>query len=259
MTEIVTTKTDGSIWRCPKRNCRAKQSIRAQSFFAGSHLTLQSQVLFLHLWSKEYSGQLIFDDFDYAHATIVDWSRFCRDIALWYVETQYEVAQIGGKGHVVEIDETLVVRRKYNRGRMLTQEWLFGGIERNTNGVWTVFLEFVADRTAETLLEIVCRRIAPGTKIISGGWASYNAIADLGYKHEVINHSLNFVDPIDPTIHTQRIENTWMILKRFLRSKGTNRGPHNWEYICEFIFRKIFPDTFTALISAISLRYPFSQ
>ena len=31
----------------------------------------------------------------------------------------------------VVIDETVIVRRKYNLGRIVDQQWLFGAIERN--------------------------------------------------------------------------------------------------------------------------------
>ena len=36
----------------------------------------------------------------------------------------------------MEIDETVIVRRKYERSRVASkaQVWLFGGVERNTNG-----------------------------------------------------------------------------------------------------------------------------
>jgi ISXO2-like transposase domain len=259
MVEIHTTTTDGRIWRCSKQHCRKKLSIRARSFFAGSKLNLRNQVLFLHLWSKKYTSKQMVDDFGFTLPTIVDWSRYCRDIALWYIETIYETKPIGGIGRTVEIDETLIVRRKYNRGRMLKQEWLFGGVERRTDGTWSFFLEFVPDRTAQTLTEIIMRRIEPGTIIISDGWPSYGGIKDLGYGHQVINHSKNFVDPNDPSINTQRIENFWMHLKRFLKSKGTNRAPHNWEYVCEFIFRRIFSDTFTAMIHTIAQKYPLTH
>ena len=40
--------------------------------------------------------------------------------------------QIGGGGVEVKIDKTQFVRRKYKRGRLLKDIWLFGGIERIT-------------------------------------------------------------------------------------------------------------------------------
>lgn len=259
MTESEYTSGDGLRWRCSKRTCRVARSIRDSSFFARSHLPLKEQMLFIHLWCKGYPASLIESDFEYSHSTIVDWSRFCRDICLWHVEADLDHSAIGGPGHVVEIDESLIVRRKYNRGRMLSQEWVFGGVERRLDGTWNCFIEFVADRTQVTLTEVIKRRIAPGTCIISDGWASYAGLDQLdgyGYIHRVINHSKNFVDPEDSDVNTQRIENLWMLLKRFLRSRGTNKAGFNWEYVCEFLFRKLYVDTYAKFIETISRKYP---
>ena len=39
--------------------------------------------------------------------------------------------QIGGEGCIVEIDETLLVKNKYHRGRLLEyQVWAVGGVVR---------------------------------------------------------------------------------------------------------------------------------
>lgn len=45
---------------------------------------------------------------------------------------QTMVIKIEGPDKIVTIGETLIVKRKYNRGRVLHQQWLFGGIERNS-------------------------------------------------------------------------------------------------------------------------------
>jgi len=45
----------------------------------------------------------------------------------WLINKQ---PQIGGNGLIVEIDEAKFGRRKYNRRRLITGQWLFGGIER---------------------------------------------------------------------------------------------------------------------------------
>jgi hypothetical protein len=74
-------------------------------------------MLFLHLWSKNYSEKLICDDFPFSNKIVVDWSRFCRDLCVYEFENDDSI--IGGPGTIVEIDETVVVKRKYNRGRVL--------------------------------------------------------------------------------------------------------------------------------------------
>ena len=65
-------------------------------------------------------------------------------------------------------------------------------------------------------------------RIISDNWAAYNQIEGLSqgaYLHGTVNHTYNFVDPNDPTLHTNRVENMWMRAKRKLRKQfGTSEN-----------------------------------
>ena len=40
--------------------------------------------------------------------------------------------RIGGPGHTVEIDELAFVCRKFNIGRVVSTQWVFGGIDSET-------------------------------------------------------------------------------------------------------------------------------
>lgn len=75
---------------------------------------------------------------------------------------------IGGSGVVMEVDEAQIGQRKYNRGRFLTGQWVFGGIERGNTANFVVV--FVEARTADMLLEIITRKNRPGTTIMSDCW-----------------------------------------------------------------------------------------
>ena len=44
------------------------------------------------------------------------------------------------------------------------------------------------------------------TIIVSDGWRVYSSLKKHNYIHKVINHSVEFVNSEDPTIHTQTIE-----------------------------------------------------
>jgi hypothetical protein len=55
-------------------------------------------------------------------------------------------------------------KRKSKVGRMGNRQWIFGGIERESK---KCFLEPVANRSSKTLMEIIRRRIRPGSRIIS--------------------------------------------------------------------------------------------
>ena len=102
---------------------------------------------------------------------------------------------------------------------------MFGGIERYSN---KCFLVQVADQRATTLEAEICRYIEPDSHIMSDMWAAYANIDTIGngvYLHSFINHSQNFVHPIDREIHTQTIENTWMRAKRKLKRQfGTSEA-----------------------------------
>ena len=63
----------------------------------------------------------------------------------------------------------------------------------------------VPDRSAETLLPIMQRHLWSGTIVHSDSWAAYRNVHQLALvvQHDMVNHSLNFVDPVTG-VHTQR-------------------------------------------------------
>ena len=93
---------------------------------------------------------------------------------------------------MVEIDESLFVRRKYNRSRIGAEQWIFGGYDLVAK---KGFLVIVPRRDAVTLLPLVQQWVLPGTMVYSDMWQAYNQLGALGYGHGTVNHTLHFVDP----------------------------------------------------------------
>lgn len=117
---------------------------------------------------------------------------------------------IGGKGSVVQIDESMISKRKHHRGhRMANQKWLFGGIDTTTNKVFFVDVE---KRNKNTLFPIILDNIDLGTEIWSDGWAAYQDLPRFGYSHEWVNHKQMYVRP--DGMNTNKIEAIWGALKR---------------------------------------------
>ena len=115
--------------------------------------------------------------------TIVDWKQFCCDVCVPYFLNHPE--PIGDEDRVVEIDESLFARRKYNRGRIVKEQWIFAGYDAiDEKG----FLVPVSARDAGTLLPIIQQWVMPGLIIRSGMWQAYNQLGALGYEHETVNH-----------------------------------------------------------------------
>ncbi len=75
--------------------------------------------------------------------TIIDWKIFCRDIcAIDFINNGQKIGGLYtmifiikyilltlGHGHIVEIDESAFVKRKYNRGSLVKNQWVFGSID----------------------------------------------------------------------------------------------------------------------------------
>lgn len=168
-------------------------------------------------------------------STMVDWTQFFRDVCFDYF--LQNPVQIGGPGTIVEIDESLFARRKYNRGRWVVQKWVFGGWDRDAK---VGFLVYVQNRSANTLIPIIQQYILPGTTIYSDCWPAYNQLNELGYDHRVVNHSRNFVDP-QTGVCTNGIEGMWSRAKsKFKAMNGTSRVLIA-EYLSEFMWTQRFP------------------
>ena len=71
---------------------------------------------------------------------------------------------------VVEIDESVIGRTKYNVGRRRDQQWLFGCIERNTS---KIFIKCVDSRTKQELGGLIKEVIVEDTLVMSDEWPAY--------------------------------------------------------------------------------------
>ena len=185
-------------------------------------MTLEKTVILTYCWARDHLQYHAADEARVSLNTSCSWYEHCRDACEAWLQANPVV--IGGPGVEVEIDESLFFKRKANRGQLRDGHgWIFGGIERNTG---RCFLVEVARRDRATLLPLIVQYIAPGTRILSDEWASYAQIAAIpgqNYSHDAVNHSQNFVDPNDPTVHTQTVEGMWSHVKKYFRQKhGTN-------------------------------------
>lgn len=239
-----------------KTQCAVKIRAFRNTWFEHIHLPIQTVCLFIayHIMLRPPRQQFIMHELNISSSTAVDWASFCRELCTLWVE-QHSV-QVGGEGTVVEIDEVKIGKRKYNKGRLVTGQWIFGGIERTSKNV---FIQPVEDRTAETLLAVIKKWIKPGTTIISGAWKSYNCLNSQGYKHLIVNHAMNFVDP-DTGAHTQNIERAWRDTRANIPRYG-NRSYHYVGYISEFLFRRQhnYENRIMAFFTVMAKMFPASN
>ena len=215
------TKKEGIFyWKCGASACRKTISLKKGSFFENSKLEFKTILFLIYCWIYQLPTKFIIASRlgVSCDKTIVDWKNFCRDVCVEILISDNK--KIGGRGHVVEIDESKFGKRKYNRGRRVDGSWVLGGIDRQTRDT---FFEIVEDRSAETLLPILIKNIHPESIVISDCWKAYSKLSQHFAEHKQINHSLQFVDPNDKKVHTNTIESQWRVLKRnVLPRSGTS-------------------------------------
>ncbi|XP_068240858.1 uncharacterized protein [Palaemon carinicauda] len=243
-------------WRCRNRKCRRKFTMRHKSFFEGSHLEERDIILLTCCWVHRYPQYCV--ELKTQHLgshTLVDWYNFCRGVCEQILILDNK--KIGGPGHIVEVDESKFGKRKYNIGHDVEGTWVFGGIDRETR---ETFFKVVKKRNAETLISALKEHVLPGTTIISDCWKGYGKVKDHDFKHFTVNHSVNFVDPNDPTVHTNTIESQWRVLKRSVLPRfGTQKSLYE-SYFAEYCIRKRYIENsvcpFRAFVQLIKRVYP---
>jgi hypothetical protein len=108
-------------------------SIFKFTYFDNVHLslTLIAEIVLLYLTRPPPRCQFIAKETNVSHRILIDYFNFIREVLIFWAHNNSE--QIGGEGKIVEIDEAKIGKRKYNRGRYLEEQWVFGGIERGSN------------------------------------------------------------------------------------------------------------------------------
>ena len=83
-----------------------------------------------------------------------------------------------------------------------------------------IALFHVEDRKESTLIPLIIDNVEEGSTIMSDKFSSYvniktneSKLEQYGFEHFWTNHSLNFVDPYQPWIHTNSIERQWRRLR----------------------------------------------
>jgi transposase-like protein len=225
---------DQNNFRCP--TCDKKMSINCGTWWDRSHLSYAQGLELIYYFQTPMTQEQVMHEVDIgSKSTIVNWYSSLRELP-GTVLANLPHHQIGGPGLIVEIDESHIRTRKYDVGRVLVSQaiWVFGGISRNTKECFVVQVE---RRDAETLLPLIQQYIAPRSIIFSDMWKAYNGIEDLleQYTHGQINHSKEFLHPVQEFVHTQNIEAMWGSIKRTLPTNLTeeNRGAYFMKYIYE--------------------------
>ncbi len=258
---IVTQESDTSetmSFRCSK--CRKKVSLYDGSVFSDARIPIGQILMILYCFAHRFSyedtnHESRFSQNDLSDHTISRWFQVGREAAINYVEDINVEGKMGGEGSVIEIDESMVGKRKFNKGRWVNGTWLLGFTDIHT-GELRILKCPDNKRDSVTLLPLIRHHIKRGTTIITDCWGAYNDLEGYGYNHLTVNHS----DPDNPFINqktganTQTIESAWRAMKRRICRGGVPRDElmgHLCEYLWQRYMKKNKLDPFAQLIILI--------
>ena len=125
------TLTDKYGFQCS--SCNKRISIRIGSAFYKSKLSLYEILRILEGFVSDINAIKLSDNLSISRKCIGKWYHTFRCLIATYLESNFK--QLGGTDTIVEIDESVIGRKKYNVGRHRNQQWLFGCIERQTSRI----------------------------------------------------------------------------------------------------------------------------
>ena len=247
--------TDKQIFAC--KICYKRCSIRKNSFFSKSKLSLQVLLTILYYFSVGCSvsecSKIVVGTA--SKKSIIQWFNYFRDIMTTHLATNPVTFS---RNCTINVDETAVGGcRNYQRGRIPRVEprWLFGLVCSEHH---KVYCEFIQDKSHQSIIPLITRHVEHGATIPSDGANVYKCLRNMNYTYDFVVHEREFVNPNTGT-HTNYIENFWANLKMHLKSiRGSQREMLDG-HVDEFIYRynrKHEGSMFNLLLNDIAHQYP---
>lgn len=268
--------------RCPKRNCRqycqlwqrphfklhhafvcrkckTEYGVLAESYFENIHVSIKHLLYIIWLWVTDCNSGTASCILNIPRNTIYQQYRFLRDICSWKLLNIPQI-KLGGPNIIVQIDESIIAKRKYHRGRLIREKWVLGMYDTSTR---KGMIMYIPNRSSETLQQKIVQFVKPGTEIWTDCWRGYKDLDKIGnvsqFLHKTVNHSRYFVDPATNTC-TNMVESYWAKLKKYMRKLGVMNSKFWPEYVDQFMYKEHFGGTcqeqFNNVLRNISEKYP---
>ena len=236
-------------WRCKAVACR--RFVPLQSGNLGySKLPPHKIVQILYFWARDTHklDELLGLD----PKTVADWSARLRLCVANGLDS--ENLQVGGPGHVVEVDETEIGRRQkgIHGHKTSVKGDIWGCVDRSTG----VLILEVYDKVkvgelwerrfgpprADELTTLCEQFIQQKSRLYSDGARAYVQIAaKLQCKHAFVDHSSG--EYVRGDVHTNTIDGWWGRLKVWWNARGGVQEGHIWTTLKEFQWRSNLRET----------------
>lgn len=179
-------------FRCSKRNCRKSISVTKNSIFESNHISFKNFFDVLYCYCERKTIEESITESGLCKKTVCFWRKKFDNIIV-ECGSIFVSAKLGGIEKTVEIDESLLFKRKSHMGRILLGQriWVIGAIERESK---SIRIKLGGRRRAIDCEQFIVEKIESNSVVITDCWRGYLNISSLGYFHRTVNHSLNFVN-----------------------------------------------------------------
>jgi len=222
------------MWTCLE--CRKQFSVKVGTIFEDSAIGLDKWLCAMWLLANCKNGV---SSYEIARALGV------TQKTAWFMLHRIRYAQHHGTINkmtgTVEADETFIGGKARNmhadkRAQKIHgrgpdgKAIVFGLLDRETGKVRA---SVVGTRRKHHLHSEIRKNVAPGAELNTDALPSYNGLDE--YTHKVVDHAEAYVDG---TVHTNRLENFWSLLKRSIKGTYVSIEPfHLFRYLDEQSFR----------------------
>lgn len=241
---------DNRAFKCNKSSCILFQkyiNVRKNSFFEKYKIDLKKILYIMYSWFKNENISQVVLDYNISKSFVLKLYNDLREKTMnFFLKNEYK---LGGVNKTVQIDESMFrYKQKYHVGRFnCDYRWVFGIVE--ISGLQSkYYVELVQNRKAETLLPLILSRVKANSIVWSDEWRAYKNLSKLNFCHETVNHSVNFVNPLNGT-HTQNVESLWNKLKKRIKKENgcsvnsLNNKLREWMWldnICKNDFSRVY-------------------
>ena len=177
-------------FRCTRKACRKEITIFTGTFFAGAKIPCTKVLEIAYFWLSKASATQIVTYTGVSGVTVQAYVHHLQQLTADSLEEEDFV--IGGEGVVVEVDETKLGKRKYNRGHRVDGVWVFCAVERTPER--KLFCKKLENRSSFTLTSTILSHVRCGSVIMTDCWRGYSDLSASDYTHLTVNHSIEFRD-----------------------------------------------------------------
>lgn len=222
------------MWKC--LDCRKQFSVKVGTIFEDSPIGLDKWLCAMWLVANCKNGVS-----SYEIARDLKVTQTTAWFMLHRIRYAMHTGSINKMTGTVEADETFIGGKARNmhfgkraekiRGRgPMGKAIVFGLLDRETGKVRA---SVVGTRRKHHLHNEIRKNVAPGAELNTDALPSYNGLDE--YTHKVVDHAEAYVDG---TVHTNRLENFWSLLKRSIKGTYVSVEPfHLFRYLDEQSFR----------------------